>query len=249
MKRIALFILVGLLLFATGCISKETESPPETSQSETETEPTTEETITTAEETTVAEKEEKVFSYSEIDSKFGPGPFSVNELATIFGEPLELQGVRYDANGNFALIAKYNGVSFDLVAFFHSEELKELSFYEDADDYAMYEFSVSQEDREVQIEPYLTKLSSDKIDFIRGIKIGDSKEKVIAAYDGYAGEDWEYEGVTNVFYDYRPDKIIEYTNDERFNIASQTGNVIYSFKEGKLIEISITWYDGYLAFD
>lgn len=248
MKKIALLILTLLVLLAVGCSGPVSELPSETSQPETITEEQTTEEISTEEATTVKEIEAQVFSYSEIDGKFGPGPFSVNELAAVFGKPVKLFGTIHSlSSGHFALIAEFEGISFVLVSrdeglSFDTEDNFNTEWPESP------EFSVTPQDKNVKIKPFVTKITSDKIDFIRGIKIGDSKEKVIAAYDGYAG--WEYERMTQrLIYAYRPDEIIKYTDDEIFNIASQTGDVAYTFSDSKLIEISVFWYDGYLAFD
>ncbi|MCL2495085.1 MAG: hypothetical protein FWE98_05450 [Oscillospiraceae bacterium] len=249
---LAVCLLAGLIFFAEGCNVSEPEAPSEPSQTVTTAESTTEEETTEeeiTEEATTNKEEYKVFSYSEIDSKFGPGPFSVNELVAVFGEPVKLFGTIFSiSSGHFALIAAFEGVSFDLVS--RDEGLS----FDTEENYTMEwreapEFPVTSRDKIVRIKPYSTKITDNKIDFIRGIKIGDSKEKVIAAYGGFAGSERESEGITRLFYAYRPDEIIEYTDDEIFNIASQTGSVFYSFSNGKLIEINVYWYDGYLAFD
>ena len=244
MKKIALFILAALFLFAVGCSNPVPELPSETTQPETTTEEQTTEEETSTEEATTVEEESKVFSYAEIDSKFGPGPFSVNELSAIFGEPVKLFGRIYSLNGDVALIAEFEGISFDLVT-----GDGEVSF--SYDQVHENEQPVTPQDRDVKIEPFMTKITGDRIEFIRGIKIGDSKEKVIAAYDGYAGSEREYEGFIQLFYDYRPDEVIVNTGeeDDEWDVFARTGNVIYWFKENKLVEICITWYNGYLAFD
>jgi len=233
MKKIALSLLAALLLFVVGCGSQMPGLQNKTEIESTTEKPTTEETET------------KIFSYSEIDSKFGPGPFSVNELSKIFGEPVKLFGAPIYGPYGICLLAQFDGITFDLIPRDDS-----ISFYnEHIWNDGAFEQPVTQQDKDVQIIPYKTMITGDKIDFIRGIKTGDSKEKVIAAYGGYVGEEWEREDITYVYYSYRPDKIIKYTDDEVFNLASQTGGISYGFVEGKLTEICVAWYDGYLAFD
>jgi len=246
MRKITLFLLATLFLFAAGCNTPEPELPSEPSQTTTFIEPTTEEETSTEVATTAEETKTQVFSYSEIDSKFGPGPFSVNELAVVFGEPVKLFGT-YISNGYFALNAAFEGISFEFVSrneglSFDTEDNNSTEWVESP------EFAVTPQDKTMKIKPYATTITGANIDFIRGIKIDTSKEKVIAAYDGYAGSERESEEITRLFYTYRPDEIIEFTDDEIFNIASQTGYVLYSFKESKIVEIQIAWYDGYLAF-
>ena len=255
MKKFALFLLTAAFVFAAGCgqapellTATETTSVITETEPVTEAEPATEEEPLTEEATTAEEKLKKVFSYSEIDTKFGPGPFSVNELARVFGEPVKLLGTIYSmSSGDVCLHAEFDGLSFELIP-------KDGTVSFDFDtiwDNNMSENPVTSQDKNIKIKPFTTTITSEKIDFIRGIKIGDRKEKIIAAYDGYAGYEWvnEGEGITYVLYYYRPDKIIKYTDDEQFNVASQTGDVCYSFSNGKLTEIGIAWYDGYLAFD
>jgi len=254
MKKIgALFLAVctmaTLFLFAAACGSQAPDLSVETSQPETTTEEQATEDESTEEETTLEAEESKVFSYSEIDSKFGPGPFSVNELAAVFGEPTKLFGTIYSmSSGHFALIAEFEGISFDLVS-----RDEGLSFDTEDNFNTLWpeapEFPVMSQDKALKIKPHIVTITSDKIAFARGIKIGDSKEKVIAAYDGCAGDEREHEGITQLFYTYRLDETIEYTDDEIFNKASQTGTINYWFEVDKLIEIHVSWYNGYLAFD
>jgi len=187
-------------------------------------------------------REDKVYFFSEIDEDLGPGPFSVNSLSEKY-ELIQAFGVGYNHNYN-AIIAEYDGVSFHLVNNFS----KELSFEEGF--IIQGTVSLSDEDKDVFIKPYLTIITSDKINLPRNIKIGDSIEDVATAYDGNEGSNFfQYDDFYRVVYWYRPEVIEALTDNERFNLEAQTGSVSYCFEDEVLVRVEIRWFEGYLAFD
>ncbi|MDR0271769.1 MAG: hypothetical protein LBI27_00420 [Clostridiales bacterium] len=201
------------------------------------------------------EPERNIFSYSEVDSVFGPGPFSVNGLTEIFGEPIRAFGVvHYTMNYHVAIILEFEGVTFHLVENWDPE----LSFNNEENDELVYNapygefldinnFTLSDFDREVLIKPYSTTITGNAWTLPRGIQIGDSFEQVREAYNHTHAILREAEAW--IYYEYRPDIIEHLTDDEWFNAESQTGGICYHFEDDSLNEISIFWYNGYLAFD
>ena len=252
-RKSALLFWVSLSLFMAGCDSQKTETPPNTPHVATENgaAPKNEADEKIAAENNATPESKKVFSFSEIDKKFGPGPFSVNDLSSVFGKPVKLNGAVYsESSADFALSVAFEGVSFDLVT-----QDDKLSFvnndnFDRVNNGGENSFPVKEQDKNIKIEPFYTTITGSQWIFTRNIKIGDTKEKVISAYGGYTGDVSEDEGKTIISYAYRPDVIKKSSSeDDGFDIESQTGGVGYVFSNDKLIAIHISWYDGYLAFD
>ena len=249
-KKPVLLLWISLSLLVAGCDSQKPEAPSDAPPIAAENGVTLKNETNTDSENSTSPEAKKVFSFSEIDRKFGPGPFSVNDLSSVFGKPVKLHGGVYSMSStDFALFAAFEGISFDLVTKDNKLSFVNSNNFDRVNNSGENNFPVTEQDKDVKIEPFSTTITGNQWNFARNIKIGDTKEKVIGAYGGYIGDVSEYEGKTTISYTYRPDVIEKFSEDEQFDIDSQTGGVNYVFSNGKLIEIHVFWYDAYLAFD
>ena len=253
-KKPVLLLWISLSLFMAGCDSQKPEAlsdaPPIVAENGTTLKNETNTGNEASVENSTSPEAKKVFSFSEIGKNFGPGPFSVNDLSSVFGKPVKLHGGVYSMSStDFALFAAFEGISFDLVTKDDKLSFVNSNNFDRVNNGGENNFPVTEQDKDVKIEPFSTTITGNQWNFVRSIKIGDTKEKVISAYGGYIGDVSEYEGKTTISYIYRPDVIEKSSEDERFDIDSQTGGVNYVFSNDKLIEIHVFWYDAYLAFD
>jgi len=168
----------------------------------------------------------KGYSFSEIDILYGPGPFSVNELAEIFGEPTFLTGY-HSRDGVSALCVSFKDIQFDLIA----NNGEELSYALTNDPPPVSDSSgfcsVEESDKSVRMKPICSWVSGEKWPLPRNMKIGDSREQLTHAYNGDMGQENTAEGQLAVAYGY-----------------GQSGYIAYIFYDDKLNSVSITWYDG-----
>ena len=245
MKRIVFSIVLGLIFFA-GCSDK---NDPELSQPLIETQSEVFAEVLLEIGDTVEVKEERIYSFSEIDDSLGPGPFSVNDLTIKYGKPISEYGtvISY-SSGDIGIIVDFDGISFTLVA----NNGEKLSFKcEDFDQVGMDmpKCQITNSDRKISIKPFQSIVTNNNYKLPRDIKIGDTKQAVISAYDDDKGYVWDYDNEFIIHYNYKPDIIEKYTDDEEFNLQSQTGMVQYCFEDDILVMVYINWYNGYLAFD
>lgn len=168
------------------------------------------------------------YSFSEVDPLLGPGPFSVNELSEIFGEPSWIEGYYNDRNVKseyYVISVMFKDTKFDLVAN-SSEELNLISIGDG-------KYKVSDSAMDVKMKPkYMSVISGDWI-LPRGIKLGDSIDSLYNAYNGNRGEERFAQGEFLISYDY-----------------GESGSIIYHFNGtntdstiGELEQITIEWYN------
>ena len=216
MKRFFALALAGLLLLAcAGCGGNASLEPDTTTTQEVPTETTfAYETFPVPENTTIEEPRSELVpneptakhttvaptttrkTLLEFDPAIGPGPLSVNELAGRFGEP-RLPGMSRALSRNPTLAVVFEGVQFELIA-------PETEWcYEPA-----------QADRALPMKLYSVIVSGEKFSLPHGIRIGDSMEKVRAAFSAppYA-EPETHGGGMRLVYRY-PDYDLGYTFDD-----------------------------------
>ena len=191
-----------------------------------------------------AEGQGKIYLYSEISPYFGPGPFSVNSLAEIYGAPQMAYGTLISAaSGQIGIRVFFGDVDFELTADYRDDRL---SFsYEDVldgpDDGGDYRMPLEISDERTLLYPSRTTITGNSQALPRGIQIGCDRQTVVYAYDGDMGEAWESEGRLLVSYAYSPDG----TN----NNPGKTGDIVFYFQNDQLFQATISWYNIYLAFD
>ena len=164
------------------------------------------------------------YSFSEVDSVLGPGPFSVNKLSEIFGEPTSVYG--YYSNDGFGVISvMFEDVMFDLTAN-HGEKLNleptENSRYYKVPDSAM----------DIQMEVHYSGIFNGNWRLPRGIKLGDSIESLYNVYNGNRGQERSAQGEFLVSYKYGESGSIIYHFDD-----TNADGVISGIKQ-----VTIEWY-------
>ena len=203
-KFITLALIAALLcLFACGKSAPESFSPPGTTPDG--------ETIPWLESILI----------SEIDPIFGPGPFSLNELAERFGEPVELS-MKPETDQIATLTGCYQNDS-DNIWF---------TLILDTDQ-TWYEIDPEKVDRALPMEAYQTHVHGGDFPLPRGICLGDSFKKVRKAYPEtpYRGGH-SYDGSAELFYRYEGAAPGEY-------------GICYQFGNDRLGYVTITWLDLY----
>ena len=173
------------------------------------------------------------YSFSEINTIFGPAAFSANELATIFGNPNFISGYYSEKNGEdgfFVLSVKFEDIIFDLAA----NNGEELNFIYKVDSiFDSVEYEVADSDKDVKMKPRSTGIFCEDWELPRSIKLGDSVNAIYNAYDGNKGKGRFAQGQFMVSYDY-----------------GESGRVTYMFSSDhiedincKLSQVFIEWYD------
>ena len=205
MKKFCLFALAILLLGLCGCGESTPEhfSPPGTTpDGETVPWPDT-------------------APISEINPILGPGPFSLDELAQRFGEPVELSA--NPATGWIVtLTACYqsdtDNIWFELIL---------------GTDQPWYDVDPEQVDRALPTEVYQTHVHGGDFPLPRGIRLGDSIAEVRAAYPGapYWGS-ISGDGSAELFYRYEGAAPGEY-------------GIWYYFGNNRLNYVTVKWSDLY----
>ena len=175
--------------------------------------------------------ENEPYSFSEVNPLFGPGPFSVNELAKIFGVPDFIGGYFSEEggeNGFFVLNARFENIMFDLAA----NNGEELNFIIKNDSviggYDKYE--VTDSDKEVRMKPQVIGVWGGNWALPRKMNFGDSIEALYNAYNGNKGKEKVVEGRFMVSYDY-----------------GESGRITYEFDENiyTLEQVTIEWYNAW----
>lgn len=194
-----------------------------------------------------AEQNTVYYYYSEITPQFTPGPFTVEELASAFGDPISLKGQLYSGNGDFCIIAEFKGISFTVLA---APDGPDFSFATDKNMNSGAEsFQVTEADRKVMVKPYITRVNSPEWTVVRWLKVGDSLAKVEAAYDGHKGVRQNDGQTLYVYYSYCPDSAKLMKDATPSDLEELAGGVDFEINNDKVSAISIRWYNGYLAFD
>jgi hypothetical protein len=126
------------------------------------------------------QKSGQYYSYAGIDPRLGPGPFSVNDLIELYGEPESLIGKRISFSCSFGIIARFKDVKYNLVS-----RTGELSF----DPYAnsKTKFKPTEADLDLRMYPYWTIIFGGDFILPGGIYIGGDRESVVGAYAGDEG--------------------------------------------------------------
>ena len=199
--------------------------------------------VSTLEQTAVSTEppfmDNEPYSFSEVNTLFGPGPFSVNELAKIFGEPNFISGYYSEEdgeNGFFVLNATFENIMFDLEA--NNGEKLNFIIKDDSESPISYgRYEVTDSDKEVQMKPRSTSVLGGNWALPRKINFGDSIEAIYKAYNGNKGKERDDgQGQFTVSYDYGESGRITY----EFDFNSEYTDVIDELKG-----VSIEWYDAY----
>ncbi|MDO5149906.1 MAG: hypothetical protein Q4D76_10980 [Oscillospiraceae bacterium] len=164
------------------------------------------------------------YLFSEVDSVLGPGPFSVNKLSEIFGEPISVYGY-YSSDGFGVISIMFEDVMFDLTAN-HGEKLD----LEPTEDSRYYKVPNSAMD--IQMEVQYSCVFNGNCRLPRGIKLGDSIESLYNAYNGNRGKERSAQGEFLVSYKY-----------------GESGSIIYHFDDTNsdgvtsgIKQVTIEWY-------
>lgn len=215
MKKTILLFLALLLLLLPSCVATR---PNDVVSSES-----------TSDQSIVCDEP---YSFSEVNPVFGPGPFSVNELADIFGEPTFVGGYYNEKKGCFGLNVLFNDVMYD----FEANNGEELNFIvnDNPNPSISYDkYKVTSSDLDVQMKPRIVGVFGGNWELPRGIHFGCSREELYNAYNGNKGKERTAQGQFEVSYNY-----------------GETGRITYSFydEEGKIDELAdfaIEWYDAF----
>ena len=170
------------------------------------------------------------YSFSEVNTLFGPGPFSVNELVEIFGDPTFLDGYYggyyNDKNDFFVISIVFTDVMFDLAA--NNGEKLNLIKDDSRLPYDNNYYKLTDSDREVRLKPQSMGVSGGDWILPRKMKFGDSIDVLYNVYDGNKGKEKYVEGRFMVSYDY-----------------GESGRITYEFHDTtyKLEQVTIEWYD------
>ena len=181
------------------------------------------------------------YSFSEVDPLFGPGPFSVNDLAETFGEP-EFIGAYYvgeddyyvegeDEDGYFEMWVQFK----DITVSFRDKSRDQFHFILQDDpnpDVAYGVYEATDADREVRLKPQSITVFGKNWPLPRNLKIGDSINTLYEAYDGNKGRERTAQGQFMISYDYEEDGRITYL----FNTDVIDENLY-------ITAFSIEWYD------
>ena len=201
MKKICALALVIAMLGLAGCWNAADEATKADITSMT-TESTTE--MTTTQESTTEEpivpRERVFYPYTEFEAILQPGNRSANELAKHYGEPKSITGYCVANMGDcsgYELTAEFEGITFHL---WDSGDSK-LSYH--ADEYDGSPLVPTERDKDLQLEVYGFDVTGSNIALPRGIRIGDSRDKVREAYPDEPAEVYENEnGEPDLFYRY-----------------------------------------------
>jgi hypothetical protein len=212
--KVIIVLLLALLLLSS-CVSQNNSSTP------------TESDISVSEQIIVSKEP---YSFSEVNTLFGPGPFSVNELAKVFGEPYSIGGY-YSEKGYFVLSVGYNDMCIELAAN-NGEKLNFIVKDNSASPISTDKYQVSNSDRDVRMKPRFIYISGGNFELPRKIKFGNSINDLYNAYNGNKGKQCIDEGSFLVSYNY-----------------GESGSITYAFEteeidsSNKLKEVMIEWYD------
>jgi hypothetical protein len=220
MKKIIVMLLALLLL--SSCVSQPNGSTPTGSD------------ISASEQTVVSTEP---YSFSEVNTLFGPGPFSVNELAEVFGEPTFIGGYYSEKdgeNGFFVLNALFKDVIIDLAA--NNGEKLNFIVKDDSKSPISYDkYQVTNSDREVRMKPQTISIFGGNWELPRKMNFGDSINELYNAYNGNKGKESITQGQFMVFYNY-----------------GESGRITYEFGTDaiddtiyKLEQVTIEWYDAH----
>ena len=225
MKKAAAYIVLISLLFLSACGqdgAEQTSAPPASPQEETTIAITTTEPASTyySKESTV------IFDFAELPESIPHGKWSVNQLTAKYGA---CEGADGQYRVGYATVmpgAEFPGVSIS----FEYTEPQEFSFFnddlEDKPDRISYAFSSSDMDLELEILGMFVK--NPDIALPRGLRIGRTKDEVLAAYP----KDSEGRYVSGNI------DVISYKHefrDEAGNFDGMGGWIEYSFDENGIL--------------
>ena len=165
-----------------------------------------------------------VYPASELDPILGPGPFTINELVECFGEPGDI-GIFQPHTGlpyKPFLFLKFENIEFDFFGFHYDYDLEEVN-------------------RSRLMELYRTIITDGNFPLPRGIRIGDSIEKIRTAYPDPPGRETAgYEdGELNLFYRYlNKEDEAKYQEGDLYYAAN---GIYYLFHEDILTQATIAW--------
>lgn len=175
------------------------------------------------------------YSFSDVNTPFGPGPFSVNELTEIFGEPTFVGGYYSEEdgeNGFFVLCVLYKDVKVDLAA--NNGEKLNFIVKDDSKSPISYDrYQVTNSDKEVRMKPQIISIFGGDWVLPRKMNFGDSIELLYNAYNGNKGKERIAQGQLLISYKYGDSGTITYV----FGI-DEVEDTFY-----KLEQVTIEWYN------
>lgn len=227
-----------MLLMLTSCGEKPDVSAPQQAAPSSSAQTAVSDERTETDNTTYAASEsplsdtvfvmDEPYSFSEVDPSLGPGPFSVNELSEIFGEPSWINGYYDDKNngiGYYVISVMFKDVMFDLVAN-NGEELNLISAGDGI-------YTVPDSAMDIPMKTKYTSVSNGDLALPRRIKLGDSIDALYLAYNGNRGDERSAQGELLISYAYGESDSIIY----HFNGASTDGVI------GELEQVTVEWYN------
>ena len=237
MKKSTVYILLIGLLFLSACAQAGFEQTSAPTASITQKTTTTAITTTEPMPAYYSKDSTVVFDFAELPESIPHGKWSVNQLAAKYGACENADGQYRNGYGVVLPDARFPGVhiSFDFT------EPQEFSFFsddlEDKPDRTSYAFNSL--DMNLKLELLGLFIKSPDIELPRGLRIGCTKEEVLAAYP----EDSEGRYVTE---DY---DIVSYKHelrDETGAFENRGGGVDYLFDENGIlwaVDISYRFFD------
>ena len=254
-KFVAAWLCLALLVLC-GCgeapNEQATTAEPITIAETATEEPTTEE----PEKEPVERPKPMWYPYTEFEEILQPGCISVNELAKRFGEPVKMTGELIangfgEEGGNVCgLTAEFKDVTVELWDDVNGIRLS-YNTKANAEDTTTYEeFSAlavpTGADRALRLELARFTVTGKEVPLPRGIRIGDSLEKVQEAYpdeDHIETEDGEH-AMSICYYNKEDEEWIKKGYDPEWFYG-----IGYYFDDGKLARARLTWFNGWARFD
>lgn len=178
-KHLALILSLILLITLPACKADRIDDVSDTVSSTASNS-----AISTESDANTYEKGLDVFPFLEIDSKYGPGPFSVNDLIAEFGEPTLVGAyTRDDLSDDVGVHIFFSNISFSLVP--ENSEMDPISpgyiLYGHLPD-AVKEYPIEEFDKDIKMKVESTNISGAGMEIARGVFIGATESDLRAAY-------------------------------------------------------------------
>ncbi len=181
------------------------------------------------------------------------GEYTVNELIRRYGQPDSLEGYILSMSSlSLGVEARFGGITYELlvpqegVMSFDNEDTWSQEGGEEPE-----KFLLTDVDKARTLRVIGVNIVSKTALLPRGIRMGDSRQRMLDAYPGLTKNQEATVDKTWVSVPYCPDEHLgQSPADSEGNPDSERGAVWYHFSEDdELIEVSISWIDEYLYFD